>query len=756
MPKSVSNIKSEEQLLQLLQENALLKGIIQVATDAVYAKDLDGKYLIINQKGADYFKRPINEIVGKTDVELVGEGAGRSIMDHDVNLFQIQQAVAYETRGLFEVGERYFSTTKSPFSDDNGKIIGLVGISRDVTKTKVAEEKYEFIFENAPIAFWEEDFTQVKKYLDELRTSGVSDFSNYFSDNPESIDKCVELIRVINVNKTTRAMQPTEEGAPSISQLGMEFTKESKKIFLEEFVALANGETSYQSEATIVSETGEILHVLFNLNVLPGHEKTLSLVLISVVDVTGTRTMESELSNIKHRYQSIVEAQTEMICRIDPLGKMQFRNLAFKQFFEFKDRGVSVRFSTLFPPFQLEQTQRNLESLSASNTSGTWEYRNFDQQGNMVWQEWSVTAFHGKSGILLGYQATGTDVTTRKLAQEALETSESRWRSVIENADDVIMTVNSEGYIISANKSDDIPNGVEWTGLMLNEVLLPENVPKAMHLIRKVFATGRPLKTEIKLKRYRGGYLTFGVALSPIFSGKRVITVICIGRNITETKRFEQQTREALIQGQENERTRISRELHDGLGQLFTAIKMNLQHLKSEIDVNPNQEVLSRIQVLEENVAVAFEEVKNISRNLMPDVLRQFGLKPAVQDLLDSWNTTLDVKISVEFVDFDHRFSAEIEKALFRICQELVNNAIRHASSTEIFVQFINHDKSLMLMVEDDGSGFNTKKFVKGFGLRNIKSRVEVLEGTVDIDSSPGKGTVTTVEIPLSYYIKHD
>jgi signal transduction histidine kinase len=59
-------------------------------------------------------------------------------------------------------------------------------------------------------------------------------------------------------------------------------------------------------------------------------------------------------------------------------------------------------------------------------------------------------------------------------------------------------------------------------------------------------------------------------------------------------------------------------------------------------------------------------------------------------------------------------------------------------------------------MVEDDGSGFNTKKFVKGFGLRNIKSRVEVLEGTVDIDSSPGKGTVTTVEIPLSYYIKHD
>ena len=91
MPKSVSDIYSEEQLLQLLQENAVLEGILQGATDAVYAKDLDGKHLIINQKGAEYFKRPINEIVGKTDVELVGEWAGRSIMNHDVNLFQAQQ-----------------------------------------------------------------------------------------------------------------------------------------------------------------------------------------------------------------------------------------------------------------------------------------------------------------------------------------------------------------------------------------------------------------------------------------------------------------------------------------------------------------------------------------------------------------------------------------------------------------------------------------------------------------------------------------
>ena len=265
----------------------------------------------------------------------------------------------------------------------------------------------------------------------------------------------------------------------------------------------------------------------------------------------------------------------------------------------------------------------------------------------------------------------------------------------------------------------------------------------------------KPLKTEIKISTKKKEQITFGLSLSPIFSGKRVITVICIARNISENKKFEKQTREALIQGQENERTRVSRELHDGLGQVFTAIKLNLQNIRSDFDLSANKALSERIQLLEDNVAVAFGEVRTISKNLMPDVLSQFGLKPAIQDLINTWDT-IGIKVSIEFVDMEHRFAAEIERALFRMSQELVNNAIRHGKPSHIFVQLINHGDSIVLMVEDDGVGFEPNKVLKGFGLRNIKSRVEVFEGTVDIDSGPKKGTVTTVEIPLSYSIKND
>jgi signal transduction histidine kinase len=157
---------------------------------------------------------------------------------------------------------------------------------------------------------------------------------------------------------------------------------------------------------------------------------------------------------------------------------------------------------------------------------------------------------------------------------------------------------------------------------------------------------------------------------------------------------------------------------------------------------------LKDIEHLENNVGIAFAEVKNISRNLMPDVLWQFGLGPAIEDLVDKWNSLDELRIDLEMVDMDQRFPEELEKALFRICQELLNNSIRHGRPTQIFVQLINHDDSIVLMVEDDGEGFDPSSISKGFGLSNIRSRAEMFDGSVDIDSAPGQGTVATIEIP--------
>ncbi len=749
-PNQTVPVRPDDRLKLLARENELLNSIVQGAADSIYAKDVDGRYISINQAGAEYFGRPIDEVIGKTDLELMDADVVKEFVRYDRQVLRSGDPVTYESRGTIGGSNRYFSTSKSALRDGAGNIIGLIGVSRDVTEARLSEEKYRFIFDNAPISFWEENFSKVNEFFDQLRLRKVVDLRTHFQQHPEDLDHCIDLIQVVNVNRTTLQMYGVDDKEAFISKIHRNFTPDSESIFAEEFTALYEGKTFFQSEGSFVNLNGNTVNVQFILNVLPGHEEDLGLVLVSIVDVTDTNQLASELNTIKLRYQSIVEAQTEMICRLNPQGKILFRNVAFGQFFRFKEGSSSLRFPLLFPPEEVERCQRQLESLTVSNDQTTFELRNYNKDGDMVWQEWSVTAFFGNNGTPLGFQAVGTDVTARKMAQDALAASEARWRSVFEHADDLIMTVNSEGYILSVNDFPELKDQPKWAGRTIDDVMLPENARGAMELISEVIATGRAKKTEFRFALSNGkGYATYGVALSPIFHGSRVLTVVCIARNITDTKEVEKQTREALIEGQERERMRVSQELHDGLGQLFTAIKFNVQHLRESLQTEETAATIESLNALENNIGMAISEVKNISRNLMPDVLWQFGLQPAIEDLVEKMRATTEVAISLELVELSARFSPEIEKALFRMCQELINNSIRHGHASNIYVQLINHGDSIVLMVEDDGMGFDVSLPSRGFGLRNIRSRAEVLEGVVDIDSNPGTGTVTTVEIPL-------
>jgi PAS domain S-box-containing protein len=752
MDQGSIGIRPEEQVKLLLRENELLNNIIQSAADSIYAKDLSGRYVTINAAGAEALNWSVNDIIGRTDEEILGEH-GTFAMRKDAEVFETGKSVTYESRAFGGLSNTYFRTSKAPLYDNAGNIIGLIGISRDVTAARLAEEKYQFIFDNAPIAFWEEDFSKVKLYFDELRKQGVKDFRKHFSKHPEDVERCIELIEVKNVNRTTLKMNGVIDKPSLISKIQRNFTPDSEKIFLEEFIALAEGRTYLQAEGAFVNFNGTMLEVQFNLNVLPGHEEDLSLVLISVVDITEYKQLTRELNTFRHRYQSIVDAQTEMICRINASGRVILRNPSFSRFFDFKGLDDETRFVLLFPPEELEKCEQKLAQLTATEPSVRFELRNYDKDGNLVWQQWSITAFYSNSGMLLGYQAVGSDVTERRMTQDALAASEARWRTVFEHADDMIMTINSEGYILSVNDFKEL-RGMKWAGKRLDEVMTPENAKSAITLISKVFASGTPLKTEYRFVTKSGNSWYYDCVVSPILHGNRVITAIIIARNITDTKEVEKQMREALIEGQENERMRVSQELHDGLGQLFTAIKLNLQYLKSGLGADVETRVSDRLKALEDNIGVAITEVKNISRNLMPDVLWQFGLRPAIEDMVAKWNETAHLTITLEMVDMNKRFSPELEKTVFRMCQELLNNAIRHGQSKQIFLQVINHDDSLVVMSEDDGNGFDPRSVLSGFGLRNIRSRAELIGGTVEIDSAPGEGTVITIEIPLNDNLK--
>lgn len=206
----------------------------------------------------------------------------------------------------------------------------------------------------------------------------------------------------------------------------------------------------------------------------------------------------------------------------------------------------------------------------------------------------------------------------------------------------------------------------------------------------------------------------------------------------------------AIIEAEEKERLRIARELHDGVGQQLSAAKMNLSAFESNILSLP-VETQANYQNLISLVDDAVKEIRSISHNMMPNALIRAGLVSAVRDFVNKLSSAGTLKVDLQIVGLNNRLPDTTESVLYRVLQEGVSNIIKHAQATVISIQIIKHETYLNMMIEDNGKGFNASNMnaFEGIGLKNILSRVQFLNGSVDLDSTPGKGTTIIINVPL-------
>ncbi len=216
----------------------------------------------------------------------------------------------------------------------------------------------------------------------------------------------------------------------------------------------------------------------------------------------------------------------------------------------------------------------------------------------------------------------------------------------------------------------------------------------------------------------------------------------------TENLKLERAMRlSSMIDGQELERQRLSRELHDGLGQSILAIKMRLERM-SKASPEKAHQIMDEVQKL---FSDTINEVRSISNNLMPAVLNEFGLVDALNNLCkDVMNNT---EINVEFIatDFTQEINNKINTYLYRISQEALNNIIKHSEAKAATIKLSSDMDNVYLNISDNGIGFNYTEDRKmcGNGISNMKERVHLLNGKIEIDSIKGIGTKLNVTIPL-------
>lgn len=211
---------------------------------------------------------------------------------------------------------------------------------------------------------------------------------------------------------------------------------------------------------------------------------------------------------------------------------------------------------------------------------------------------------------------------------------------------------------------------------------------------------------------------------------------------------FQEQTTQLTIEAQEKERKRISKDLHDGIGQQLSGLKMAWSQLSSKIK-NTSETDATTLNKLTNVLDDAANDVRNISHQMMPRALEEFGLISAIDDMLEKSFSSSNIKYEFEHFGIKNRFPEKIEIGLYRIAQELTNNILKHSKASEVGVQLFQNKKNLVLVVEDNGSGFDLKKNKSGHGMANINYRSRAIGGTVNVESAIGDGTLVTVRIAL-------
>jgi signal transduction histidine kinase len=222
-------------------------------------------------------------------------------------------------------------------------------------------------------------------------------------------------------------------------------------------------------------------------------------------------------------------------------------------------------------------------------------------------------------------------------------------------------------------------------------------------------------------------------------------------RRITELETEKQLlAAEAVLKGEEQERTRLAKDLHDGLGGMLSGIKYSFQTMKGNLIMSPeNHQAFERsMDMLDSSI----KEMRRVAHNMMPEALVKFGLDTALKDFCNDISQSGALKVNYQSIGLE---TAVIDQTtaitLYRIVQELLNNTMKHAAARNVIVQVGKTDNVLSVTVEDDGKGFDTSilKQSNGMGWSNIQNRVEFLKGKLDVNSQKEKGTSVLIELPV-------
>jgi signal transduction histidine kinase len=357
------------------------------------------------------------------------------------------------------------------------------------------------------------------------------------------------------------------------------------------------------------------------------------------------------------------------------------------------------------------------------------------------------------------YHTSGIAYQKKNNTAAAIQAQDSAIYYALQTGDKMILSVSyhskAEVYAAMQNFGAAYENLHQYT--IINDSVFSDNMQKGIAEMQTKYETAKKEQQiqqqqfELTKKNYWiaaiAGLLLLGGLLG--FSFYRTNKLKQQKRLQQEIMQQQDKATRAVIEAEENERKRIAGELHDGVGQTMSAAKMNLSSIESRLNFT-NEEDRIAFEKIVNLVDESCKEVRSVSHNMMPNALLKSGLSNGVKDFIDKIDSRI-LKVNLYSEGLNERIDSNVEAVLYRVIQECVNNVIKHSAANELDISLIKDDDGIAATIEDNGKGFvvSEKMATEGIGLKNIRSRIGYLKGTVDFDSAPGKGTLVAIHVPL-------
>ncbi|HEX7724073.1 MAG TPA: PAS domain S-box protein [Pyrinomonadaceae bacterium] len=475
-------------------------------------------------------------------------------------------------------------------------------------------------------------------------------------------------------------------------------------------------------------------------------------------DVTERKRAESQLRESEERYRDLVENSTELVCTHDLNGLVLSANPAVCAALgcELNDVvGGSVR-DILVPEVRHQFDEYMVRLRKDGATTGIMFVQNKSGE-RRIWEYHNSLRTEGVTTPIV--RGMARDVTEERRVLKALHESEERYRELFENSRDAIYVHDLTGRYVSVNHAAETLSGFtrdEIMGKHYSNFITPQHLKNA----RESFCIklDAPIETtyEAEIICKNGTRKAVEVSSRMIYKDGVALAVQGTARDITERKRAQQALQtyaRRLLEAQEAERQNIARELHDEIGQILTAVSLNLHSIQKSCQTDaglPN--VDESIQVVED----ALSRVRELSLELRPSLLDDLGLAAALRWYIGRYTARSGIATEI-LGDADiGRISHEVETACFRITQEALTNAARHSHATRATVHIERTNGNLELKVSDNGIGFDFDQLLFGMasarslGLRGMQERALAVKGHVQITSKPGHGTQVTLNVPVN------